>query len=110
VVLCTRIEVELELAQAARGVGNEGRARVCARRAAGLAAGAYLERHAGNPSGRNAHEALRHLARLESLPDSLRAAARRLTVRVDQDFKLPHAQDPLEDARTLIEGLLQTTD
>ena len=109
-VLCTRIEVELELAQAARGVGNEGRARVCARRAAGLAAGAYLGRHAGNPSGRNACQVLRHLARLESPPDSLRAAARRLTVRVDQDFKLPHAQDPLEDARTLIEGLLQTTD
>jgi hypothetical protein len=39
------IEAELEKADLARLSGNEGRARVCARRAAGIAARAFLTRH-----------------------------------------------------------------
>jgi hypothetical protein len=44
-----QIEKEFELAERARANGNEGRARVCARRAAGIAAREYLTRKGARP-------------------------------------------------------------
>ncbi len=105
--LAERIGAEMRAAEAARSAGNEGRARVCARRAAGLAAGRYLMRNGMGAHGSSAYDRLRRLQRAAGLADDLRRAAGRLTVRVGESHHLPHADDPLEDARRLIAGLLE---
>jgi hypothetical protein len=93
-----QIERELAQAQRARAAGNEGRARVCARRAAGWAIRAWYQRR-GDARWRG--DALTQLKRLqadEAAPQPIRAAAERLTATVDFDHALPFEADALEDA------------
>ena len=109
----SEICVELEQADAARAAGNEGRARVCARRAAGMAAKIYLTRHKVQLSrlahGQNrfdsAYEALQTLATFPSLSPNLKLAAVHLTMRVSGEFHLPPGIDLLDEAHVLIGGL-----
>jgi hypothetical protein len=86
---------------ASRAAGNEGRARVCARRAAGLG----LSMARGGSGRPNAYDLLRHAAVDQTLPESVRLAAVRLSVRVTQAHRLPHGEDPLADARLILEAL-----
>jgi hypothetical protein len=86
---------------ASRAAGNEGRARVCARRAAGFALAASL----GVPGKPNAYEMLCHAAGTHGLSESACKGAARLCVRVAKTHRLPHVEDPLEDARLIIEEL-----
>lgn len=58
---------ELEMARASRRSGNEGRARVCARRAAGHVVGEYLTR---NEIDLGTESALERLRFLYSYPDT----------------------------------------
>ncbi len=95
-----RIQAELAYARAAREHGKEGRARVCARRAAGWAIAA---RYPELPA-RSALVLLRWLA--TNGPQELKQAAGRLVVGVDQDHQLPHPQDPLQDAALIVDSLL----
>ncbi|OGO20880.1 MAG: hypothetical protein A2Z14_04095 [Chloroflexi bacterium RBG_16_48_8] len=101
-----RIEAEFMEARDSRAKGNEGRARVCARRAAGIAIGIYFERNTGESPPRSAYELLQWYSRREEIPDNLRESAERLTVRVTPEYKLPHIQDPLEDARFIVAAIL----
>jgi hypothetical protein len=91
----------MDKARAWRAAGNEGRARVCARRAAGFA----LAASAGITGRPNAYESLRRAARAPALSDAVREAAARLCVRVTEAHRLPHLEDPLEDARLIVEEL-----
>ena len=105
--LRSRIEAELAYAAQARAHGKEGRARVCARRAAGWAVGAYRSRAQGAAdSGGAALSHLRWLGSQADLPSVLQQAASRLTEQVGVDHRLPHAEDPLQDARSIVEALL----
>lgn len=97
---------ELEMAREARRKGNEGMARVCARRAAGWAASWHLADKTGRPFGVNAYDTLLLLARWPEAPKDLRAAARRLTTRITPDHRLPFDEDPLEDAEAIVRALL----
>ena len=102
-----QIEAELSAARAARQTGNEGRARVCARRAAGLAAREFLTRR--GVRARSTYAALQELAALHGLAPGLLAAADRLTLRVSQAFSLPADVDLIAEASRLIEGLEQSS-
>ena len=105
--LRSRIEAELAYAEQARAHGKEGRARVCARRAAGWAVGAYRNRaHGAADSERAALSHLRWLRSQAGLPRLLQQAASRLTEQVGVDHRLPHAEDPLQDARSIVEAFL----
>ena len=98
-----------ELAQAnqARQGGNEGRARVCARRAAGWAV-VYYRRRAGElVENENALDNLNWLADEVGDPQ-IQAASRRLLTRVQPDYTLPHEEDPLQDAQAIVEALLES--
>jgi len=95
------VHAELAAAEAARAAGNEGRARVCARRAAGLAARDFWERRQGGRRGDSAYDLLRQLAELPGLDPELRQAARHLTLRVSEAFRLPDDVDLIADARIL---------
>ncbi len=97
-----RIEQELARARQARVEGKEGRARVCARRAAGLAIRAYYQRREGRQWGGDALTQLKRLQDDRVVPEGVRAAAARLTTKVDFDHRLPFAADPLEDAQGII--------
>jgi hypothetical protein len=95
------IEAELEQAERARLNGNEGRARVCARRAAGAAARLFLTRHGIRPRDSSAYTALQALVEFPGLAPDLRLAASHLITRVTEEFKLPMDADLISDARKL---------
>lgn len=99
------IEAELAMAEAARLAGNEGRARVCARRAAGAAARDFLTRHRVRLKDPSAYASLQTLADYPGLAPDLRIAALHLTARLTQTFTLPVQADLIADARRLIGGL-----
>ena len=96
---------ELEKAQVARSAGNEGMTRVCARRAAGMAARDFLTRHGVRSCRDSAYDSLRKLAAFSGLPAELTQAAAYLTLRVNVEFGLPENIDLISEARKLIGGL-----
>ena len=102
-----QIESELEKAQEARARGNEGRARVCARRAAGIAAREYLERQGVRPSSVSAYDLLNLLKEDSRLSANLKSIAEHLTLRVTEEFKLPVDADLIAEARTFCEDLIR---
>jgi hypothetical protein len=96
------ISAELAAGRHAQQSGNPGRARVCARRAAGLGIKAWYQRR-GDSRWRG--DAMRQLARLRGdpvTPAPVRAAAERLTTKVDLDHQLPFDDDPLADAELIL--------
>jgi hypothetical protein len=99
------IEAELANAERARLNANEGRARVCARRAAGLAARDFLRRQGIPARNSSAYETLKMLVIYPGLAPELRSAAEHLTTRVNEEFTLPVDIDLIAEARNLIGGL-----
>ncbi|GMR11456.1 MAG: hypothetical protein BMS9Abin28_2288 [Anaerolineae bacterium] len=102
VVSRARIEAELAYARATRKHGKEGRARVCARRAAGWAIAAHFP----NSRQLGAYSLLHWLESNTEVSQDLRSAAGRLTEQVTEDHELPHSEDPLKDAELIVVGLL----
>jgi hypothetical protein len=102
-----RLQAEFDRAEQARARGNEGRARVCARRAAGIAAREYFARHSQIVRTPSAYDLLRLLAEDPALPADLQQAAVHLTLRVDEEFKLPVDVDLIVEARRLCSDLLK---
>jgi len=100
-----RVAHELEQAVRFRAEGRLGRARVCARRAAGWAIGPTYRRSTGDPPPSSAMVLLRWYRDFAEASDSLRRAAARLTTHVTEDHTLPHPEDPIDDARQLIDAL-----
>jgi hypothetical protein len=99
------IQAELDLAEAARAAGNEGRARVCARRAAGMAARQYFLRQGIETGAFIAYTLLSMLAEVPDLDPQVIGAAQDLTRRVDPDFRLPSGMDLIAEARALCNQL-----
>ena len=102
-----QIDAEFERAVQARGRGNEGQARVCARRAAGIAVREYLIRRGIRPPSASAYDLLNLLKEDPRLSPDLRQIADHLTVRVTEEFKLPVDADLIAEARKFCEELLQ---
>jgi hypothetical protein len=100
------INAEFKRAEQARARGNEGQARVCARRAAGIAAREYFARRGQAIHTPSAYDLLNLLIEDPSLSDDLRQTAARLTLRVDEEFKLPANVDLIVEAKKLCEELL----
>lgn len=102
-----QIEAELEKAEQARANGNEGQARVCARRAAGIAIREYLTRQGIHPPSVSAYDLLNFLKDDPHLSPDLKLIADHLTLRVTQEFRLPVNADLVAEARTFCEDLLK---
>jgi len=105
----TQIQAEFRKAEEARARGKEGQARVCARRAAGIAVREYLLRRGIRPPSTSAYDLLNMLKEepnLASRPD-LQLIADHLTLRVTEEFKLPVNADLVAEARTFCEELLK---
>jgi hypothetical protein len=98
-----RIRLELEAAASARSAGNEGKVRVCARRAAGLALMEHLS--AITPAISRLPDAMTLISSLRDDPavgSAVREAASRLVARVAGDPGYPAGFDPLADADSII--------
>jgi len=102
-----QIEKEFQLAEQARAKGNEGQARVCARRAAGIAIREYLSQNGTPPRSASAYDLLNLLKDDPLLPPDLKLIADHLTLRVTEEFKLPVDADLIAEARILCDELLK---
>ncbi len=96
---------ELERAQAAREIGNEGMARVCARRAAGIVAGEYLQQINQRRPSHSAYENLNSLLSLPNLPPDIPKVVEHFVQKVDESHNLPVEADLIEETRWLASQL-----
>lgn len=103
----TQIKAEFDKAEEARARGNEGQARVCARRAAGIAIREYLLRRGIRPPSVSAYDLLNQLKWDPDLSPDLKEIADHLTLRVTEEFKLPVNADLVAEARTFCDELLK---
>ena len=106
----TELDAEFEKAQEARARGNEGQARVCARRAAGIAVREFLQRQGVRPPSLSAYDLLNLLKSDPRLSPDLQSIAEHLTLRVTEEFKLPVKADLIAEARIFCEELLRTNE
>lgn len=100
-----RMDRELSMARAAWEQGQEGKARVCARRAVALADRAWLAA-AGHPLWQG--DTMAHLRRIQQeveFPLPVRQAAERLTTSVTRRHDTPFTCDPVSDAGLIIAHL-----
>lgn len=104
--LQTQIKIEFDRAEQARAKGNEGQARVCARRAAGIVIREYFTRRGTHIPSTSAYDLLNLLKDDPLLPSDLKMVADHLTVRVTEEFKLPIQADLIAEARSLCNWLL----
>jgi hypothetical protein len=65
-----------------------------------------VETNALSEPHNNALDHLRWLVAYPELTEELREAASRLTTRIGEDGSLPFRQDPIDDARKIIQELL----
>lgn len=102
--LIQKIETELSRAYRAGADGNPGRARVCARRAAGWAIGAYLRAQGGHQQSANAFDNIRYYAALPGLPEDVKQVLDHLTIKVVKDSIEDDSYYPLEDVDLITEA------
>lgn len=103
----TQIEKEFAAARYAQGIGNDGMVRVCARRAAGIAIGCWLEDNPREGWGADALGRLKNVRLDESMPMDVRDAASRLTAKVTEQFTSQFSTDPIDDSKMIINHLLR---
>jgi HEPN domain-containing protein len=104
----SQTQAEFEKAGQARARGNEGQARVCARRAAGIAVREYLTRRGIRPPSVSAYDLLNLLKDDPGLSPELKRIADHLTVRVTEEFKLPVDADLVAEAQHFCQELLKS--
>lgn len=103
----SEIQAEFDKALLARQRGNEGQARVCARRAAGIAIREYLARRGIRPPSASAYDLLNLIKDDPLLSPNLKLIADHLTVRVTEEFKLPVNVDLVAEAKSFCDELLE---
>jgi len=100
---------ELSAAKQAWQDGNEGKARVCARRAVAAAAEAWSAGRGEAPVQADAMAYLRRIRQQMTFPLSVREAAERLTTAVTRRHDAPFTDDPISDASAIIAHLVAAT-
>ena len=97
---------ELARAETARNQGNEGRARVCARRAVGIVIGEYLHRNGFPVNNTSAYDRIQLLAVQPSLSTEIHTLLEHFLIRVTDEHQLPIDVDLIMDARRLAQVLI----
>jgi hypothetical protein len=100
-------EREIQNAKLARASGKEGRARVCARRAAGAAVEEYFARREFPHSQGSAYYYLQLLRDQPDMPEPVRETAGHFLERITEDHQLPSDADLIYEARWLADKLLK---
>ncbi len=99
------LQKEFEKAQQARINKNEGQARVCARRAAGIAIREYLTRQGTKVPSMSAYDLLNLLKEDPLIPADMQLIVDHLTIRVTEEFELPFDADLIAESRILCNWL-----
>lgn len=97
---------EIEQAERALSRGNEGMARVCARRAAGIVIGEYLFRHGYSGTTHSVYERLALLDHMPEVNQEYKDIASHFLLKVNHEHQFMHHVDLIEDARILEKSLL----
>jgi hypothetical protein len=103
-----RIQKEFACADEARTEGNEARVRVCARRAAGASIAFWLTKHTSRYWGVDAMNQLRNAALDQTVPQGVRSAAHRLTIKITDQFIPATTTDPIDDAKIIIDHFMSS--
>ena len=100
-------QVEQELRKAAEGLqsGNDGLARVCARRAVAVAMHQWVAQQDRLASQGDAIHQLRTIQEHPTFPLSIKEAAQRLLTKVTDQERLPMTTNPITDARIILDHL-----
>ena len=95
-------DVELQRCREAQEIGNEGKARTAARRAAGSALTALKHHFPEHNYGDDVMRQLRNLMDDATVPLDAREAAERLQARITEQFTPPFTTDPIDDAMIIL--------
>jgi hypothetical protein len=98
-------KMEIEKAFSARINGNEGMARVLARRASGLAIREFFKNKELDHRGLSLNTLLKDEEIRKVLPSTINEALDRLSTRIGMDFQFPLEFDLLLDAQFVIDQL-----
>lgn len=98
---------EIMQAHLSRASGNEGMARVCARRAAGVILREYMRRNGVNHTGQSVFPIVRSFQRLSSISEQQKVIVNHFLITVDKDLHLPANIDLISDAEWLAHELLK---
>ncbi len=104
------ISKEFTTAQQALSEGNEGKARVCSRRAAGIAITWYLSKVPRPGWHADALHQLLHLKDDTTFSPEVRDAALRLTTKISGRFAYPFSTNPIADARIIVDAIISQLD
>ena len=99
---------EIQKANQARNSGNEGKARVCARRATGIIIKEYLHRNQLPDPGTSMYERLVFFNSLPFIDETIKETIAHFIIRVTPNHKLPIEVDLINDAIYLKENLLNS--
>lgn len=99
-------QAEIEHAISAREKGNEGMARVCARRAAGIILKAYFETQGINYYPESSYDRLRLFQSLPDTPRDARELANLFLMQVNFDHNLPPDVDLIREVQRIREIIL----
>jgi hypothetical protein len=88
---------EIEHALLARSTSNEGMARVCARRAAGIVIGEYLIRQGFSGLNNSAYDRLTLFTSLEDMDEMCKEVAGHFLLKVGQDHRFQENIDLIQD-------------
>jgi hypothetical protein len=102
----TTFDQELEQAEASRATGNEGKARVCARRAAGIVIREYFSRLGIPFAPHSAYQNLLYLQAYQNTPKHIQEVAGHFLERITPEHELPVEADLIAEARWLAFELL----
>jgi hypothetical protein len=97
---------EIDHAISARRAGNEGMARVCARRAAGIILGEYLIRQGYTNISNSTIDRLSIFISIPDVDQHHQDIANHFLLKVNPDYKLPETVDLISDAEWLRMNLL----
>ena len=100
-----KIKAELDQAERARASGFEGKARVNARRAAGMAIRAFYQFRGIAVGATSAYDLLQTMRDRPETPVEIRRVIEHLLTRVDVEFNLPVPVDLIAESRWLVRKL-----
>jgi len=98
-------EKELAHARSSRLEGNEGRARVCARRAAGMAVGEFLARQGFNRISNSAYDRLDFLRNIPDQDPAIITLVDHFLMQVTSEHTLPVNIDLISEVLRLVQVL-----
>jgi hypothetical protein len=102
-----QFQAEIDQAENARSQGNEGKARVCARRAVGIVLGEYFRRHQIPFEGTSAYKRIRFIENMPDMPSEILGILQHFLLRVNPDYTLPVEANLIEEAQQIKRILLE---